>query len=80
MKATATWGVARLGGDTPTQVEVESQACDAIASVREALEGVAGLHAESNVDQAQDARQTSDDALAGLRDAIGEIADGLGCS
>lgn len=69
----AAFGLSGCGGDTPSQADAESQACEAVASVRDALEGVAGLDAESTVEQAQDARQTLDDAIAGLRDAADDL-------
>ena len=73
MVVVASLGVAGCGNDTPTQAQAESQACEAVASVRDALEGVAGLDADSTVDEATDAKQTLDDALAGLQDAASDL-------
>ena len=73
MTALATMSLAGCGDDTPTQAEAESQACEAVASVREALQGVADLDSDSTVDEAQGAKQTLDDALAGLRDAATDL-------
>jgi hypothetical protein len=69
----AVLGLAGCGDDTPTQAEAESQACDAIASVQSALEGVSGLDADSTVDEAQQAKQQLDDAIAGLEEAATDL-------
>jgi hypothetical protein len=69
----AVLGLAGCGSDTPTQAEAESQACDAIASVQSALEGVAGLNADSTVDEAKQAQQQLDDAISGLEEAATDL-------
>lgn len=66
-------GLAGCGSDTPTQADAEAQACDAVASVTEALQGVAGLDADSTVDEAKEAQQSLDDAITGLEEAAGDL-------
>ena len=36
-------GLAGCGSDTQTQADAEARACDAVASIQKALQGVAGL-------------------------------------
>jgi hypothetical protein len=69
----AVLGLAGCGSDTPTQAEAESQVCDTIASVQSALEGVAGLDADSTVDEAEQAQQQLDDAITGLEEATTDL-------
>ena len=69
----AVLGLSGCGTDTPTQADAESQACDAITSVQSALEGVAGLDADSTVDEAKQAQQQLDDAVAGLEEAATDL-------
>lgn len=69
----ATLGVAGCGNDTPTQADAETQACEAVASVREALQGVASLDASSTVDEAQQARESLDEAISGLEEAASDL-------
>jgi hypothetical protein len=65
--------LAACGGDTPTQPEAEAQACDAIASVQQALQGVGDLNADSTVEEAQQATTALDDAIQGLEDAASDL-------
>jgi hypothetical protein len=65
--------LAACGGDTPTQGEAESQACDAIASVEQALQGVGDLSADSTVDEATQAKDALDEAIQGLQDAATDL-------
>ena len=69
----AVLGLAGCGSDTPSQSEAESAACDAIASVESALDGVAGLNADSTVDEAKQAQQELDDAITGLEEAATDL-------
>lgn len=66
-------GLAGCGSDTPTQADAESRACEAIASLGEALQGVGEIDADSTVEQAQQAQQSLDDAIAGLQDAATDL-------
>jgi hypothetical protein len=65
--------LAGCGGSTPTQGDAESAACDAIAEVKTAAEGVGDLSADSTVDEAQQAQQALDDAIARLQDAATDL-------
>jgi hypothetical protein len=65
--------LAACGGDTPSQAEAESQACDAIASVQQALQGVGDLSADSTVDEATQAKEALDEAIQGLEDAATDL-------
>ena len=69
----AVLGLAGCGSDTPSQSEAESAACDAITSVESALDGVAGLNADSTVDEAKQAQQELDDAITGLEEAATDL-------
>jgi hypothetical protein len=71
--ALAVAGLAGCGSDTPTQADAESQACDAIASLSEALQGVGEIDADSTVEQAQQAQESLDEAIAGLQDAATDL-------
>jgi hypothetical protein len=84
MRTTRTWtvaamvglgavGLAGCGNDTPTQADAEARACDAVASVQEALQGVAGLDADSTVDEAKQAQQSVDDALTDLQESATDL-------
>jgi len=66
-------GLAGCGSDTPTQADAESQACDAVASVKQALQGLADLDADSTVDEAKQAQQSLDDAITGLEEAASDL-------
>lgn len=66
-------GLAGCGSDTPTQADAEARACDAVASVQEALQGVAGLDAGSTVEEAQQAQQALDDAVTSLDEAASDL-------
>lgn len=69
----AVLGLAGCGNDTPTQADAESAACDAIASVQSALEGVANLDADSTVDEAKQAQEQLDEAISGLEEAATDL-------
>lgn len=66
-------GLAGCGSDTPTQADAEARACEAVASLREALQGVAGLEADSTVEEAQQAQQTLDGAITDVEEAATEL-------
>ena len=66
-------GLAGCGSDTPTQADAEARACDAVASIQEALQGVAGLEPDSTVEEAQQAKQTLDEAITNLDEAATEL-------
>jgi hypothetical protein len=73
VSSVAMLAVAACGNDTPTQPQAEAQACDAIASVQQALAGVGDLNADSTVEEAQQAKSALDEAIQGLQDAASDL-------
>lgn len=71
--ALAAVGLTGCGSDTPTQADAESRACDAVASLGEALRGVGDVDADSTVEEARQAQQSVDEAITGLQDAAADL-------
>lgn len=66
-------GLVGCGSDAPSQAEAETVACDAVASLQQALEGVAGLDPDSTVDEAQQAKESLQDAITGVEEAAADL-------